>query len=111
MGEGRLLKGDLKLLLIVFGVMALILTVTIVLAQPAKVKSMWIEKEKGSGPWTIESGSRSEEEQQAALEESLKLDGPFIILRTTSEVSVKFSTSSGEQRSMNQSENIPNVAY
>jgi hypothetical protein len=92
--------------------MALLVLSAIWIAQPPKVKSYWVEKDSGSGPWTMESGSRTEEERQEQLERELQLDGPFIILKTTSDVSVRFtSPSSSGVQELNRSEVIPKVDY
>ena len=84
----------------------------IFLSRPTQVKTRWVEKDSGDGPWKMATGSRTEEEEAEQLDKDLQLDGPFIILKTTSDVSVRFTTpTSAAGQEMNRSEVIPRVDY
>jgi hypothetical protein len=105
-------KSDLKLLLWVLLSMGCLVSITIFLSRTPQVKSRWVEKSSGDGPYKMATGSRTEEEKAEQLEKDLQLDGPFIILKTTSDVSVRFTTpTSAAGQEMNRSEVIPRVDY
>lgn len=106
------MKRDLKVLILVLLAMGCLLATAIFLARTPQVKTRWVEKNSGDGPWKMATGSRSEEEKAEQSEKDLQLDGPFIILKTTSDVSVRFTTpTSAAGQEMNRSEVIPQVDY
>ena len=112
MPKQKIIK-DLVILASIFGgAFLLILTFWFLKSPPQQVNTYWVEKEGGDGPYNLKTGSRSEEARRKELDRDLQLDGPFIILQTTSDVSIIFTTPAvGRSEEFNQSDIIPQVKY
>ena len=107
------MRKGLIILISILGTFFLVVTIGIWYGQSSReVGTYWIDKKDGGGPWTVESGSRTEEEKAKALENSLQPDAPIAILKSTSEVGVLFSTGAGSGGAeLNQVEAIPEAKY
>jgi hypothetical protein len=106
------IKKDLLILALVFG-SAIVLTCSFFLVRNSyNTNTYWVETEGGDGPYQLKTGSRSEENRRKQLAHDLQLDGPFVVLKTTSEVGVILSTPAlGRSDEFNQGDVIPKVNY
>jgi hypothetical protein len=112
MSQKQIAKKDWVNLSIVLTILMVVAIGALVFGTSFSAGSTWIDHEGGDGPYTLPTGSRSEEEKAKQLEEDLTLDGPFVILKTTSEVEVIFSKANlGEPAEFNKSDIIPEVKY
>ena len=110
--EKKLIK-EIALLVAVIGGALLLLGSLLFFNNPKfQVGTYWVEKENGQGPYILKTGSRSEENRRKELAHDLQLDGPFVILKTTSEVGIIFTTPAvGRSDEFNHSDVIPQVKY
>ncbi len=107
------MRKDFILLIVILSLAITGFLVTVYYSNYEIDTTTWLEKDKGDGPWKLQSGNRDEEE---ALEEAMKnayKDDVIIIKETPSAHEVIFSTEKGLQQNtrFHQSERMPEVKY
>ena len=110
--EKKLIKEISLLVAIIGGAMILLGSLLFLKSTPTQVGTYWIDKEGGQGPYLLKTGNRSEENRRKELAHDLQLDGPFVILQSTSEVGIIFTTPAvGRSHEFDHSDIIPQVKY
>jgi len=107
------MSGDMKILMAILAGVALIIFGGIWMARPHQgVGTYWVDKQSGTGPYQLKTGSRSEEEREKELKNVIRVDGEFEVQENPSKVPIYFSTGPGVQSEVeNSPETIPEVKY